>query len=73
MELCIRFISGLPKPNKDRHALEIAEFVLRMLRIVSEMRFLARGMKVKLRIGINSGTRISYLNLKQAHLWVIYT
>jgi len=59
MDLFIRFISGLPKPNKDRHAYEIAEFVLRMLRNVSEMRFLAKGMKVKLRIGINSGTRIS--------------
>ena len=59
MDLYIRFILGLPTPNKDHHAYEIAEFVLRMLRNVSEMRFLAKGMKVKLRIGINSGTRIS--------------
>ncbi|VDH93877.1 Hypothetical predicted protein [Mytilus galloprovincialis] len=52
---CYMVASGLPKRNKDRHAFEIAEFALNMLRTVSVMKVLSSNRSIQLRIGINSG------------------
>ncbi|CAC5383083.1 Guanylate cyclase 32E,Guanylate cyclase soluble subunit beta-2,Receptor-type guanylate cyclase gcy-19,Retinal guanylyl cyclase 2,Heat-stable enterotoxin receptor,Olfactory guanylyl cyclase GC-D,Atrial natriuretic peptide receptor 2,Receptor-type guanylate cyclase gcy-9,Receptor-type guanylate cyclase Gyc76C,Soluble guanylate cyclase 89Da,Receptor-type guanylate cyclase gcy-28,Speract receptor,Receptor-type guanylate cyclase gcy-13,Receptor-type guanylate cyclase gcy-8,Guanylyl cyclase GC-E,Receptor-type gu len=52
---CYMVASGLPKRNKDRHAFEIAEFALNMLRTVSLMKVLSSNRSIQLRIGINSG------------------
>jgi|JYMV01.1.fsa_nt_gi class 3 adenylate cyclase len=48
-------IVGLPQRNKDRHAIEIANFALKMLNTISEMKFCGGHRSIELRIGINSG------------------
>ncbi|XP_076094871.1 uncharacterized protein LOC143065280 [Mytilus galloprovincialis] len=52
---CYMVASGLPQRNKDRHASEIANFALKMLNTVSEMKFCSGHRSIELRIGINSG------------------
>ncbi|CAC5383912.1 Guanylate cyclase 32E,Retinal guanylyl cyclase 1,Receptor-type guanylate cyclase gcy-28,Atrial natriuretic peptide receptor 1,Retinal guanylyl cyclase 2,Olfactory guanylyl cyclase GC-D,Atrial natriuretic peptide receptor 2,Receptor-type guanylate cyclase gcy-13,Receptor-type guanylate cyclase Gyc76C,Guanylyl cyclase GC-E [Mytilus coruscus] len=47
--------SGLPHRSSDRHATEIANFSLKMLNTVTEMKFCNGHRTIKLRIGIHTG------------------
>lgn len=56
--------SGLPHRSSDRHATEIANFSLKMLNTVTEMKFCNGHRTIKLRIGIHTGNFCThtYLN-----------